>query len=326
MRHFEDRFEKVLKTRPEDRNRRHGNLSDPDIFPASTYSPPDPGAPRFGGAFFCVHRAPGPCKALLRGPAHSEPAMNTQWLIRRRWWRIGCGLTVVLGLVAPGLAALAPVLAAGEPAGDLQEQLRALAAAEKLTIVGIERVDDTAPRVIDVGGSLEARIGTLLSGYNYMLIHDRNGAVTALRIMGPARDRDPTPAAVAEIRLAATRRGAHLAVDAVMTGPRGGWLRRPLIVDTGATTIVLPESAIPALGFAGTDLVAGTAETAGGPVPARMARLDRVTIGRAVVRDVAVTFVPDAHLGGAALLGMSFLGHFRLTVDDTRNLIVLRPK
>ena len=38
---------------------------------------------------------------------------------------------------------------------------------------------------------------------------------------------------------------------------------------------------------------------------------------------MAVTFIDDDRLGGAMLLGMSFLGRYRLTIDDAANRIVL---
>ena len=46
-----------------------------------------------------------------------------------------------------------------------------------------------------------------------------------------------------------------------------------------------------------------------------LASLRSVRVGDAEARDVAVTFVEDGQLGGKQLLGMSFLGRFRMTFD-----------
>ncbi len=51
--------------------------------------------------------------------------------------------------------------------------------------------------------------------------------------------------------------------------------------------------------------------------------LTSVEFGQAVERDVAVTFIDDSRLRGTMLLGMSFLGRYRLTIDDADNRITL---
>ena len=96
-----------------------------------------------------------------------------------------------------------------------------------------------------------------------------------------------------------------------------------MIVDTGATTIVLPSSLIERLGFIAGDLTDGLVETANRRVPGKKAVLTTVSIGETVERDVAVTFIDDSRLGGTMLLGMSFLGRYRLTIDDADSRITL---
>ena len=96
-----------------------------------------------------------------------------------------------------------------------------------------------------------------------------------------------------------------------------------MIVDTGASTIVLPSSLIARLGFDPDALASGIMETANRRVPGKKAVLASAEIGEAVERDVAVTFIDDSRLGGTMLLGMSFLGRFRMTIDDADNRITL---
>ena len=57
-----------------------------------------------------------------------------------------------------------------------------------------------------------------------------------------------------------------------------------------------------------------------------MGRLAAVRVGHAEVKDVPVTFIADKHLGRKALLGMSFLDHFRLTIDESAQRIILTTK
>jgi len=62
----------------------------------------------------------------------------------------------------------------------------------------------------------------------------------------------------------------------------------------------------------------------------RVGTLDRIMVGErgltAELEDVQVAFVDDKYLGGMALLGMSFLGRYRVTFDDDNNEILLVEK
>jgi aspartyl protease family protein len=109
----------------------------------------------------------------------------------------------------------------------------------------------------------------------------------------------------------------------ILTGADGDRVTVPMIVDTGASTIVLPSSLIARLGFDEEALADGLMETANRRVKGKKAILASVEIGQAVQRDVAVAFIEDDRLGGAMLLGMSFLGRYRLTIDDAENRITL---
>ena len=108
-----------------------------------------------------------------------------------------------------------------------------------------------------------------------------------------------------------------------MTVAGGDRVTVPMVVDTGASTIVLPSSLIGRLGFDAGALADGIMETTNRRVPGKKAVLTSAEIGAAVARDVAVTFIDDSRLGGTMLLGMSFLGRYRLTIDDAENRITL---
>jgi aspartyl protease family protein len=83
---------------------------------------------------------------------------------------------------------------------------------------------------------------------------------------------------------------------------------------------------IPQLGFGDTDLSDGWTETAGGRVKAKAGRLASVMVGHARAQDVVVTFIDDERIGDKALLGMSFLSHFRLTIEEPGDGIMLMAR
>jgi predicted aspartyl protease len=54
--------------------------------------------------------------------------------------------------------------------------------------------------------------------------------------------------------------------------------------------------------------------------------LDGVWLGESRISGVSVAFIEDSRLGGNALLGMSVLGRFRVTIDDEQNQITLAAR
>lgn len=230
-------------------------------------------------------------------------------------WLARAALTAVL------LAAVALTGAAQD--GDLAGRLDDLARGEGFRVTGLELLDGAAAPKGAGSGSLEQRLRHLLAGYNFVLFHGADGKIAAVRVLGVSR---AGPARLSEATVPVTRMGAHYLVDAVLIGPTGLWANRRLVIDTGASTVVLPASMIAQLGLRPSDLTAGTAETAGGKVPAQQGVLARVRVGHAEAKNVPVTFIADAQLGQTALLGMSFLEHFRLTIDDAGQRVILSEK
>ncbi len=204
----------------------------------------------------------------------------------------------------------------------LREQLRSLAANEGFNVAGLERIgDELTPRALD--NDPVGRLRILLQGYNYIAAYDAEGKITEIRIL----DRRPPPEATSnQFRIETTRRGSHHLVEATLVGPTGAWRKLRLIVDTGATNVVLPSSMISQLGFGDTDLSDGWTETAGGRVKAKAGRLASVMVGHATAQDVVVTFIDDERIGDKALLGMSFLSHFRLTIEESGDGIMLMAR
>ncbi len=224
------------------------------------------------------------------------------------------------------LAVAALVVAAGAGAqtdrpagaGSLRAVLAELAAAHGIVVRGIETVDDQpAPAV---SGPPGRRIEALLADHNYMLVRKPGGGVESVIIMG-RKTRVVAPPESIDIET--SRRGAHHVVIGVLTGPDGDRVTVPMVVDTGASTIVLPSSLIERLGYQAEALENGVMETANRRVPGKKAILASVKIGESVQRDVRVAFIDDDRLGGTMLLGMSFLGRYRLTIDDADNRITL---
>jgi len=95
------------------------------------------------------------------------------------------------------------------------------------------------------------------------------------------------------------------------------------MIDTGATTLVLPTSMMPELGFTPEDLHEGTSQTASGNVAVKLGLLRNVRVGAVSADNVEVSFIEDSQLKGNRLLGMSFLQRFKMMIDDAANELVL---
>jgi len=225
------------------------------------------------------------------------------------------------GAVAAILMTLALAVQADtvEADSDLRAQIESLASRHGFAVDGLERIE-AGPAKALAGGSLNRDLRAILGDYNYLLVHDPDGEIRQLRIFGIKSPAPPRHV------VRTTRRGTHHLVETELVGPTGKWQTFSLMLDTGASIIVLPNSMIEELGFRLEDLRRGTANTANGPVPIRLGKLRQVRIGQARVNEVAVGFVADDRIGERYLLGMSFLNHFRVTIDDRANRLTLLPR
>ena len=227
----------------------------------------------------------------------------------------------LLGLF--GVIMLAWPALAGEAEGGLRSQIETLAADHEFSVVGLERLQATPARPLDEprdDADPVRSLRSLLAGYNYLLVHEADGSIQRLRILGPR------VTAGSRTTVETRPRGSHQLVETVLVGPNGVPRTASLMLDTGASLIMLPRSMIDGLGFDPDSLESGTANTANGPVAIRIGKLRQVRVGRAEVGDVAVGFIADDKIGGQHLLGMSFLEHFRMILDDDANRLTLLAK
>lgn len=196
--------------------------------------------------------------------------------------------------------------------------LRALAESHGFAVEGLEKIgDERAPLAT---GNPARVIERLLGDYNYVLVGKPGGGVERILVLGRI---SATPEQPESTIIETTRYGAHHMVTASLVGPGGARVSAPLMIDTGASTVVLPKSMIERLGFDARDLTDGMMQTANRQVAGKKGMLSSVELGGAVLNDVAVAFIDDDRLGGKMLLGMSFLGRYRLTIDDLNDQITL---
>lgn len=132
------------------------------------------------------------------------------------------------------------------------------------------------------------------------------------------------------LSITTARHGAHHVMRAAMVGPNGRTQMMSFIVDTGATDIVLPASMIKKLGFRESELTIVGVQTANGAAEAQRGFLRSVELGgpgnNDVIRHVPVMFMSDEDTGGYALMGMSVLGRYSMTIEDDADRIILVKK
>lgn len=204
-------------------------------------------------------------------------------------------------------------------ASDLRHVLVGLSRQYGFSVEGIEHVS-LEEQVQEPHGSVQVQVGEVLRDYNYLLVAGPGRSIERVVIVGAKRY---SPASVASAAVRMTRDGMHHRVEAVLVGPNGHLIPTSLIIDTGASNVVLPESMMEVLGYRPTEIRSTVSQTASGTVPVKLATLSSVSIGPNMERDVTVTFVQDKKLGDLRLLGMSFLSRFRVTIDDEKNELIL---
>jgi len=218
----------------------------------------------------------------------------------------------------------------GSVLADLRARLDELSVRHGFEIQGFGLVGNEPAR--PVSGDVRQQISRLLSEYNYVVVDNDRGDIEKVIILavGEAGEFPRIESSLVNIVsppgehvISTRRKGAHQVVDAVLVGPGQAPVGVSLMVDTGASTVVLPASMISVLGFDVDGLHDGWTQTANGRVRAKIGTLTSVDVGTAAVEDVKVTFLDDHRLGGSKLLGMSFLGRFSLTIDDANQRIIL---
>jgi len=253
---------------------------------------------------------------------------------RRLWYR-RCSSG---GTPPPGFIALLLVLLVGlggtpgfsAEFRNLSQQLQQLSRENQFTIVGIQKIATAPAR--QVSGTVKEQIKLLLENYNHILVGDGAGGIERLIIVGAKRPLPDQPETadgdeVEEETVLTTRRdNFHHLVDGILVGVDGAEVKTSLTVDTGASFVVLPESFGKRLGYDMGDLDTREVNTANGSASARIGSLPTLRLGSISIADVEIAFIPDDRLGGSALLGMSALGRFQITLDDEQNQLTLRPR
>lgn len=184
------------------------------------------------------------------------------------------------------------------------------------------------------GTELIPRLRVLLEDFNYIIVQAPGGGVQRVLILGAKEPYTPpaTPpiaapsGAPSEIVLDTQRVGASHTVTLTLEGEGGRRIQRVLLVDTGADYLVLPNSLIPQLGLAPERLRQQQVQTANGNVDALLGSLPAVWLKDQRVTGIEAAFIEDGRLGANALLGMSLLGRFRVTIEDEKNRLVLGTK
>jgi len=126
-----------------------------------------------------------------------------------------------------------------------------------------------------------------------------------------------------EIVIPAVRSGNHLFVEVEIND----YQTVTLLVDTGATDIMLTAAVAYELGLRESGTIAASYHTANGPTQQFITILESVRIGEAEQNKVRASFgkgMTDGFEDG--LLGMSFLKHYHVDIDLKREELHLRPR
>jgi clan AA aspartic protease (TIGR02281 family) len=235
--------------------------------------------------------------------------MNTMSTLLPLWRQVGL----------PLLFCLLQLVHGGAGAESLSAQLEWMAEQEGFILTGKEKLSDQP--AVKVEGDPTVRLGSLLSGINHVLIKSPSGGIERVVILTRGKELPPPPSD--QIVVNTRRKGSHHLVSATLTGEHGKALQAELMVDTGASFVVLPDSMIPLLGIEQGALEERELQTAKGGVRARIGVLTALTLADRQINEVTVAFIADSFLGDNPLLGMSVLGRFRVTLDDAGNRLVL---
>jgi clan AA aspartic protease (TIGR02281 family) len=231
-----------------------------------------------------------------------------------------------------------PATAAEITQVDIADELERLMAAHGFTMKSAQLESTRLSIGRAEGEALVPRLKMLLERFDHVIVQKPDGGVERVIILGEkaavappsptatqAEPEESEPPPAAEIVVESQRKGTSHALMLSLEGDNGKRVERPLLLDTGADYVVLPASLIVPLGISPQALRRQSVQTANGTVEAQLGTLRAVWFGDKKVSRVATAFIEDSRLGGNALLGMSVLGRFRVTIDDANNLIVLAP-
>lgn len=98
------------------------------------------------------------------------------------------------------------------------------------------------------------------------------------------------------------------------------------VVDTGASLVSIPPAIAEQAGIQSSDGKTVRLQTANGIVSAPLIEIDQVIADRVSITNVLGVVQQVSSEPDLGLLGMSFFGKHKMTIDHERNTIVLEPK
>jgi aspartyl protease family protein len=229
----------------------------------------------------------------------------------------------LMATILIGLALLKPVYPASRPPESppgemLSDALEKLSLEHGIRIQGLAKTKLIPARPSQ--GDLREQLRQLLYDFNYAVIHSPEGGVERLLILG---QKQAAPDPPEHIVLNTGRSGDHHVIQTKIHGPSGASAEVSLLVDTGASFVVLPASLIAQLELTPGELEDSAIQTANGRVDAKRGQLGSLQLGPEILRQVEAVFIEDSLLGAHGLLGMNVLGRYLMTIDDEKNRISL---
>ena len=206
-----------------------------------------------------------------------------------------------------------------QAAGDLFTQIQTLQNQTHIQISGLEKIQN-GEQVL-TGGNVDQQIKQLFAGYNHIVSRNKKGEIDRIVILGKKEKPKDN-----RILVPIDRRGNNSTMSVSLSGDGRNWLTLDMVIDTGADLVILPESMIGQLGLDENMLTPNRMQTANGIAEARIGKLKEVKIAGETVEDVETAFIADRLLGDNRLLGMSVLGRYQLSIDDSARIVTLIRK
>ena len=201
----------------------------------------------------------------------------------------------------------------------LYSQIKSLAEEHQFTVKGLDKIGDEEATV--AVGTVQQQIALLMSDFNHIIIRNDKADIAGLIILNKK-----TANHLGRIVVPIVTKNNHYFINASIKGTDNIWIELELLIDTGANTIVLPLSMMSELKLSIKDMQQSQLQTVNGKVNAYTGQLPALEIGNEIVENIAVAFVEDNLIGKYSLLGMSYLGMYRFTIDDEQNQISLERK
>jgi len=194
------------------------------------------------------------------------------------------------------------------------------ALATDVSLVGVIG-DKAAVIAIDGGAPTTIKVGQKLGAVTVITVERERATVEVdgkrrMLLLGQGYRTSAATSDRQSVTLAADRAGHFVAEGQV----NGGAVR--FLVDTGATAIALPAADAKRLGIDYLKGRPGMTQTAGGPVPIYVVRLDTVRVGGIELQAVDAIVIEQGL--NVALLGMTFLNRVEMKRDGATMTLTRR--